>query len=75
MLRDFLHAQIQRKRLSNDTHPAFFEDMSEAIQSGMAILGYNLTDPLGIALDLRDKKVGSRYFVRALDKKLESSHA
>lgn len=51
------YGQVQRKKLSNDSDPAYFEDLSPSIRSGMADLGYNLTDPLGIALDLREKKV------------------
>lgn len=49
--------QVHRKRLSNGSDPTAYEDLSESIQSGMAALGFNLTDPLGIALDLRDRKV------------------
>lgn len=48
---------MQRKKLSNVSDPFYYEDLSESIQSGMANLGYDLTDPLGIALDLRDQKV------------------
>lgn len=50
--------QILRKPLSNGSDPTFYEDLSDPIRSGMAALGYNLTNPLGIALDLRDRKVG-----------------
>lgn len=49
--------QVHRKKLSNDSDAFEYEDLSESIQSGMAAFGYNLTDPLGIALDLRDRKV------------------
>ena len=51
--------QILRKPLSNGSDPTFYEDLSDPIRSGMATLGYNLTNPLGIALDLRDHKVGA----------------
>lgn len=51
--------QVLRKPLSNGSDPTFYEDLSGPIRSGMAKLGYNLTNPLGIALDLRDRKVGA----------------
>lgn len=51
---------MHRKKLSNGSDPYIYEDLSESIQSGMADFGYNLTDPLGIALDLRDRKVSGR---------------
>lgn len=55
-----------RKRLSIGSDPTFYEDLSDSIRSGMEMLGYSLTDPLGIALDLLEKKVSgvsTRYVV------------
>lgn len=49
--------QVLRKQLSNDSDPTSYEDLSGPIRSGMLGLGYDLVDPLGIALDLRDEKV------------------
>ncbi|CAM9233744.1 unnamed protein product [Ectocarpus sp. 13 AM-2016] len=58
--------RVLRKKLSNDSDPMGYEDLSGPIQSGMLDLGYNLTDPLGIALDLVDEKERQRiYFVDA----------
>ena len=50
--------KVHRKRLSNSSSdPTIYEDLSGSISSGMAAVGLNLMDPLGIALDLRDQKV------------------
>ncbi|CAM9626258.1 unnamed protein product, partial [Choristocarpus tenellus] len=49
--------QVQRKRLNNDADPTVYEDLSVTIQAGMSALGYDLMDPQGIALDLRQKKI------------------
>lgn len=51
--------QVLRKLLANDSDPTFYEDLSDPIRSGMGALGYSLTNPLGIALDLRDHKVSA----------------
>eukprot|EP00904_Undaria_pinnatifida_P009613 jgi/Undpi1/5782/HiC_scaffold_2.g01056.m1 len=51
--------KVLRKLLANDSDPTFYEDLSDPIRSGMGALGYNLTNPLGIALDLRDHKVSA----------------
>lgn len=58
--------KVLRKKLSNDSDPAAYEDLSGPIRSGMLNLGYNLTDPLGIALDLVDEKVEPRLMTSSL---------
>lgn len=48
--------KILRKQLDDDSDPTAYDDLSTLIRSGMIMLGYDLVDPLGIALDLREEK-------------------
>lgn len=50
--------KVLRKQLADVSGPTTYEDLSTAIRAGMITLGYDLVDPLGIALDLREEKVG-----------------
>ncbi|CAM9185119.1 unnamed protein product, partial [Discosporangium mesarthrocarpum] len=56
------NGKVQRKRLSNYTGSTSYEDLTGTIQAGMSSLGYSLTNPQGIALDLRQRKI---YFADA----------
>lgn len=52
--------KVLRKQLSDTSGPTVYEDLSSLIRPGMITLGYDLVDPLGIALDLREAKVGNQ---------------